>query len=425
MNASAVAVETSGSTRLIELVVWCSLLFNWLLALMNTQLVHVSQAQVIVCEIILMAASLLLTVKRGVRREQLLVLCALAIYIAFTLLRFVYAQAIEPKIVRDIAIIFVFLCLGMSYRRAPYRLIYWAGIAIAIVGLLEIFFPQIYGSVFNIKLYYINTRGYTEADFWNPDSVLFLSGTRPGSRFFLSFTNLPRASSVFLEPVSLGNFIIVSLSVLMVGWKSLPLYMRIVWSAVLVILLLISDSRFAFACSLILIGAAPMLRRIPQQFSFCLFFAAIAAGMLLVLLSGKTTVSDDFFGRVAYTLQTLRAFDFETLMGLRVTQGLTLMDSGLAYFIATQSLLCAVVLPVLYSIGLVGSARGSRLYKHSIMIVLALSLLISNSLFSIKIAALLWFSLGAFISIPVSAMARREEDIVLPAVSSTGVLLRR
>src|SRR5205807_924409 len=121
---------------------------------------------------------------------------------------------------------------------------------------------------------------------------------RPGARFFLSFTNLPRASSVFLEPVSLGNFIIISLLGLVAGWRSLPRYMQWLWPPVLIVLLLISDSRYAFACALVLIGFRVALARFPQQLCFLLFLGVVAAAAVLVNISGVTYGTDDFLGRL-------------------------------------------------------------------------------------------------------------------------------
>src|SRR5690606_30295065 len=122
-------------------------------------------------------------------------------------------------------------------------------------GLAEVLVPNLYGDLFNVKAYYINSRGFTESQFWNPESTAFVSGTRPGERYFVAFTNWPRASSIFLEPVSLGNFIIVSLMVLLAGWRGLPLWIRAIWAATLVLLLMLADSRFAFFCGIALIAS--------------------------------------------------------------------------------------------------------------------------------------------------------------------------
>ncbi|MDB6063265.1 MAG: GumE protein, partial [Verrucomicrobiaceae bacterium] len=212
------------------LVVWGALFFNWVLAFINAHGINISPSYVALCEILLMASAMAWVLKQGLVRDQVFVLLVYVGCFVFTLLRFAYAEAFDLKSMRDLAIIFVFICLGLSSRAQPYKLVYYVTLAIAAIGIVEILFPDIYYGLLNIKQYYINSRGFTEADFWNTNSDLFVSGTRPGERFFLAFTNWPRASSVFLEPVSLGNFIIVSLTVLLAGWKKLPLVPVVIWA---------------------------------------------------------------------------------------------------------------------------------------------------------------------------------------------------
>lgn len=403
----------------VNALIWAALLFNWVLAAINANVFAISQPMVVVCEMLLLSGALVLTANAGIRREQLYLLCGFAIYLAFTLLRFMIAQQVEPKPVRDMAIIFVFLCLGMAYRNSPYTLVYRVTLVLLVIGLVETVLPDLYSRLFNIKSYYINTRGFTEADFWNANSDLFVSGTRPGARFFLSFTNLPRASSVFLEPVSLGNFIIIGLSTLLAGWRDLSRLRVVVWSIALFALLLISDSRYAFACGMVLIGLRVVLPRFPQQFGFLLFFGVVAAGALLAHWSGATRASDDFTGRIFYTFNALHYFTTDMLLGVRFDLASHYMDSGLAYFIVSQSLLVLVALVMYYSFGVVGANSQARLYKNALMVAWSLSLLISNSLFSIKVAALMWFVLGALISTmqrvePAAKM--RELDIATGAL---------
>lgn len=387
--------QRSSDKDIPGLLIWGALLFNWLLAFINARGIGISQAYVVVCESLLLTVALLYMLRRGVLREQMLIFCVYALCLVFTLVRFALAQDIEVKPLRDLAIIFVFLSLGFSARQEPYRLVFYASIVVAVIGALEILQPKFYSTLFNIKSYYINSRGYSESQFWNTESDLFVSGTRPGSRFFLAFTNWPRASSIFLEPVSLGNFIIVSLMVLLAGWQRLSPRIRLAWAITLGLLLMFSDSRFAFMCSLLLVALTALLRRTPQQLSFLLFALMVAGGAVLVWLTGTRVASDDFIGRIYFSVHALQSLDLPMLLGMKFKLASNYMDSGLVYFIVSQSLLAVVLLPLLYSIGVIVTSPQAKLYKQYVLIVLALNLLISNSLFSIKVAALLWFCLGA------------------------------
>lgn len=393
---SRAAVLFAGAGRNFPaLLIWAALTFNWFLAFVNARGIAISAAHVAACELLIMLMAVWHLIERGLLREQLIIFCVYALCVVFTLFRFAYAQDIEPKPLRDLAIIFVFLSLGLSARRGPYRLTFYASIFIALIGLLEVLLPQLYSTLFNVKAYYISSRGYVESQFWNTESTAFVSGTRPGERYFAAFTQWPRASSIFLEPVSLGNFLTVSLMVLLSGWSKLSLRVRGVWSLVLLLLLVLSDSRFAFASGVILIALRPLLRRTPQQLSFVLFASVVGAAAFIVWFTGIGVATDDFLGRLFYTVSALQRLDVPTLFGMKYPLAENFMDSGLVYFIVSQSLVVVLLLPLVYSIGLIVSGTEAKLYKHYLMIVLALNLMISNSLFSIKVAALLWFCVGA------------------------------
>ncbi|MDB6063792.1 MAG: polysaccharide biosynthesis protein GumE, partial [Verrucomicrobiaceae bacterium] len=162
--------------------------------------------------------------------------------------------------------------------------------------------------------------------------------------------------------------------------------------------LLISDSRYAFACAIVLIAGNAVLRRIPQQLGFVLFFGVILAAGAIVLISGVSAGRDDFLGRLYYTFNSMNRLDLPMLLGFKFDFAVKFMDSGLLYFVVSQSLPVVVLLTVLYSVGIVATGPEAKLYKTCTLIAVALSLLISNSLFSIKVAALMWYCLGAFAS---------------------------
>jgi len=412
-SASAGAWMRTTSDGFPAVLICAALLFNWVLSLINAQAISISQAHVAVCEALLMMMAVWHMLRRGLLREQIMILCAFALCIAFMLIRIAIVQDLQLKPLRDIAIIFVFLSLGFSVGRRPYRLVFYMGLFIAAVGLAEVLVPNLYGDLFNVKAYYINSRGFTESQFWNLESTAFVSGTRPGERYFVAFTNWPRASSIFLEPVSLGNFIIVSLMVLLAGWRGLPLWIRAIWAATLVSLLMLADSRFAFFCGIALIASRPLLRWVPQQLSFLLFPAIVAMAVLAVWLSSVNVATDDFLGRLFYTVKAMQRIDLQGLLGMKYAMAQNYMDSGLMYFVISQSVIAAIALPIAYSVGLRAVGTEARLYKHFLMIVLAMNLMISNSLFSIKIAALLWFCVGALgrsaqrATAPAPMLARR------------------
>ncbi len=99
-----------------------------------------------------------------------------------------------------------------AHRGIHVMMMLW-GVVLAVI-LLEAVCLPCYTDLFAVKDFYINTRGIGEDEFTNLSSDLYVSATRPDARF-LPFFDLHRMSSVFLEPVSLGNFVIVSVAFMM------------------------------------------------------------------------------------------------------------------------------------------------------------------------------------------------------------------
>ncbi len=69
------------------------------------------------------------------------------------------------------------------------------------------------------------------------------------------------------------------------------------------------------------------------------------------------------------------------------------MDSGLSYFIATQSPLGLLLLWVAV-FGTAPASRRSLMMHYGAALYLSMSMVVSYSLFTIKTAALLWYMLG-------------------------------
>jgi putative polymerase len=81
-------------------------------------------------------------------------------------------------------------------------------------------------------------------------------------------------------------------------------------------------------------------------------------------------------------------------MGLDALSADGAADSGIAYFILTQSSIGVAV--IWLSICFLPSSRAfaSRAYVHAIAIFIPLNLMVSYSFFSIKVASLIWFCYG-------------------------------
>src|SRR3954451_21054584 len=200
-------------------------LFNPLLAIVNAHVIPLNQASVVGAELALVVAAHTIA---GVNyRPQMLTWYALvAVLLVFATCRSIALEAIEPKYLRDALLIPTFIVLGMTFdKRNLTRVVVAIHAVVLIVLVLEALDTPAYSDLFRVQDYYINTRGYEAADFWNKQSDLYVSATRPDSRLF-SFMDLHRLSSIFLEPVSLGNYCVVIVAFVCARYSSLSVMAR-------------------------------------------------------------------------------------------------------------------------------------------------------------------------------------------------------
>src|SRR4051794_24733102 len=134
------------------------------------------------------------------------------------------------------------------------RLVMGIHAVVLVVLLFEALDTPGYASLFRVQDYYINTRGYVAEDFWNQDSELFVSATRPDERLF-SFLDLHRLSSVFLEPVSLGNYAIIITAFLCARFGGLSVWARGFLVLGNIVIIIGCDGRLAAMTSVAIIAA--------------------------------------------------------------------------------------------------------------------------------------------------------------------------
>jgi putative polymerase len=96
----------------------------------------------------------------------------------------------------------------------------------------------------------------------------------------------------------------------------------------------------------------------------------------------------------------LQRYEAADWFGLSDRYLLDAADSGIAYLIATQSIVGVLVLWVFLALlGREQTLEQAR-FKTGALIYVALTMLVSYSLFTIKTAALLWFVFGALQASP-------------------------
>jgi putative polymerase len=373
-----------------------AIFFNAALAIVNAHFAALSQLHVSLFEAAISGLAVAV-IALNLRASML----PWAILFAFSLLlHFALAlgnQAFNPQFIRDGINIPIFIALGMVYARGNIvRLFFFIQCVVLVGVLVELLFEDVYSWVFDVISYYVNTRGWSPDAFWNKASNLFVSATRPDERFLLSFLNIHRASSIFLEPVSLGNYSIVATVFTLAFWRDMSRWVKIFFVATTLIILVGSDGRLAAITCIVLVLGCFIFPLLPRYSNVLYLPATLLLSGTIVAWFGLQNSGDDFSGRLAGSIDFLtRYLDITTILGLHPEKlGLGAADSGISYFIISQSIFGAAAIWLFVCLVPRYHDRRSTIFVHSICIYIAFNLLVSYSLFSIKTAALMWFMYG-------------------------------
>jgi putative polymerase len=227
-----------------ECVLILAVCFNALLSVVNGHGVTLQRGHVVLAEIAIYAAALTIILFNADRRMFPWFLVTLFIVLNGLLLC-LGNGAFNPKYVRDVLVIPTFIMLGMSYKSDSLtRPVIVLQTIVFAVAILEALRPEAYSEIFQILQYYVNTRDFSTTSFWNNDSTLFVSATRPSDRFF-GLVDLHRVSSIFLEPVSLGNYCVIIAIFLIAYWHEMGVGVRAYLAGSTLALLIGCDGRLA------------------------------------------------------------------------------------------------------------------------------------------------------------------------------------
>lgn len=376
------------------LVVWATV-FNCVLAIVNAHVFALSPATVIAAEVGTVGLAHFLAL-RQFREEMRIWYVLLAIILILYLGRSLLTDDPQVRYVRDVLIIPTFIVLGMtSLRENLTKVVCIIHLIVLAVMFYEAINTDGYSRLFEIQRYYINTRGYDTDNFWNGDSDLFVSAVRPQDRIFLPFLNLHRLSSIFLEPVSLGNYCVIITAYMCSRFPSLSVKERWFLGLGNVAILVGCDGRLAGLSSLVIILVSLAAARLPRGSAVLYLPVATLSAIIATNLAGFRDGPDDLPGRIAHTVALLSRCDIGEFLGLSDRFLWLAVDSGVVYLILTQSLIGLSLIWIIIVFG----AREDNLeqirYTHAICIYLSLALMVSFSVFTIKTAGLLWFVQGA------------------------------
>jgi putative polymerase len=394
-------------------VVAACTLFNFVLCLVNAQGITLGRGPVVAAEMVLMAIALALIAARWsepMRPWAYVILLLLTINCLTAAAR----DAFDPKYLRDVVIIPVYIMLGISCASSNVRpLVIGIQALVLIVTLWEGMFPSHFSGTMDIVSYYLNKGDLTLDEIWNPDNELFVSAMRPDDRFLFDNLDIHRLSSVFLEPVSLGNYVVIVWLITLSLWSQLGLASRIFLLASNFVLLVGCDGRLAAGLIAITLALRLMISLVPSRLNLLYAPLVVAVGWALVEFAGFQPGRDNFEGRVAHSIHLLSNMKLLEIFALDGTL-IPNWDSGIHYVVVTQSILVVVFLWTAICVFARYDRREQIFYNHGLCIYVVSTLMISYSLFSVKTAALLWFIYGymnstgadAAVTVPASAVPR-------------------
>lgn len=397
---AGVAAVGGGSWLPAALVV-AAVLFNAALAIVNGNVRPLSQGIIIAVEVAIALAAHAVALANYRREMTPWYLLIIAIGL-FAVVRMITLGAFEVKYFRDLFLIPTFVVLGMVSSRHHMIRAMLVITAVVVAGiLLEAIDVDTFSRVFEVKSYYVNTRGLVFEEFTNASSDLFISATRPEARFF-PFFDLHRLSSVFLEPVSLGNFALVLMAFALAFRRHLPGRARAFVALSIVLILFACDGRLSAVASLIILIAAALVRYLPGNIALIylplIVMGAVGATVVLDLEGGP----DDFPGRIAHTVDLLGQLGLADWLGVSNRLLEPAEDSGLVYLIITHSFLGVLLFWVLNVLALEERTLEQKTYKNALFLYLALTMMVSYSFTSIKTAAPLWFIYGTLLAVPAA-----------------------
>ncbi|MEE7558511.1 polysaccharide biosynthesis protein GumE, partial [Xanthomonas sp. Kuri4-2] len=369
------ATRTRWRNLLTELVLLLGVGYNFVLAVVNAKVFTVRPVITYAVEFLVYAACFVIGIWSLSRKRTALIICGLGLVVTLMFLRFLVVWQIDPKFFRDALVAFAFVVLGASYKGSLPKLFIRMSVIVALVAAFELALPNVYGDVVNPKSYFVNARGASAEGFWNSDSNLYVSATRPGARNFLPGSNLPRASSVFVEPVTMGNYIIFFAAIVLAFARWLRPPALVLSVALIGFLIVASDGRLAAGTCVLMLMLTPLLKRLDQRLAFLLFLLVLAGGWLLVWTAGIQAYEDTTLGRVFFTVNSINHLPLESWLGLNYAAAYKYFDSGIAYFIASQSVVGVLAFLLAYSFLMLLPTREGQLFKNLAIFAFALSLL--------------------------------------------------
>lgn len=369
-----------------------SVVYNSVLAMINAHVTPLGFSHVALTEIMILLLGFLLILRKGLSEEDLSVVC----FLMFTLVVAVYMSAINGIVyvdyLRNVLIIFCFATLGSWASRGTVKAAFTLSLAVVMVVLLcEIFFLSVYADIFEPAYYFLTTRGLKPPE-WD-DSGLF--GNALGFEGRLSFGLIGhRASSLFLEQVSLSNFAGVMMMYTLYFWDEMKRGMRFLLVACIALILLTTASRTMLTFSAICTIGYFLFPVLPRLTSLLTMPLILLAGVMVYAIKPDAR-GDNLSGRIVLTMRHIFDMDIYGLLGFYADRAASFADSGYVYIVYASTIFGMIAFWLFVSLYPASETPAHRRLAHALPIFMFFNLMIgATPVFTAKVAGLTWLLLG-------------------------------
>lgn len=388
----------------VMLVLIASVCYLSALSFINARGIHVSSALVGLFEAMIFAGCLSM-LNRQLPLSTLAFSFCVAAWIIFT---WIIRQSPDVKSLRDLIIPLLFVSLGRLVADVAFadRCLKWIIGFVVAIALYEVLFTDSYATLFNSFTFYRNIAGVSEAAASFKGQMLSLNGYRPegiGRTILPMLFGSHRASSVFMEPIALGNFAVITLA-----WGLSKPGAEIVKNPFFVlaaaVIISLCDSRFGLfmMATLLASRALPLalVSRLAPAFPFMIL------GLLLGLAWLAPSIGDNLHGRVATSGLALLNFDVAYLMGLGSPLPI-FGDMGYAYLLSRFGAPLAIALIASIFLVPMSDPRGRRFRSMIVLYIFANLAISGTSVFALKTAGIMWFLFGVLSAARADAIMPR------------------
>jgi hypothetical protein len=379
--------------KCIVTLVVISILLNTILAFMTAHIFPVSKTLVILSELLIYLCSIFLIIKAGYNGGDEPVYQLFAVIIFSTILVSLAGGFVFVDAIRNFLIVCIFTLLGLRVT-AEYlhKAFFFVTVFVFVFLAIEIFSLELYVSILEPAKYYASSRGQGTSEF-NALGV-FNAALGFANRFSYGIFSGPRASSVFLEQVGLGNFAQILCIYLLVFTTALKPVTKYFYLLVIFVAVTSAESRSAGGL-IILFGLVYLLKDFIRSYINATFFPLVLCFGFLVLNLFDLSYADNLSGRFYLGMKHLADFGLLDLVGGGIKNINNYWDSGYPYLLASTTIFGMFSFYIFSSFYLHQGFERAKLLAILVTLYIFLNIIVSgNSIYSIKTAPLLWLMFG-------------------------------